>query len=167
LDGVPKGELRKPFKAATECVLAGAAFSLPAQADKKVEEIGSVLYLVDPEKGIPIYPFNIEAGRASAYVSGPVGQDFAAEVSALAAPLAADSGLERPVRVLLSSLQVGADPLPSFISAWSALEIFVNATFKSRYEQQWFAIMEGGAPDSSTPIFERFLITCRRKPSWP
>ncbi len=156
LDDVPKGELRKPFKAAIESVLASAALSLPAQADKKVEEIGSVLYLVDPEKDIPIYPFNFQMGRASAYVSGPVGENFAAEVTALAEPLAAVPVLERPVRLLLSSLQVDADSLPAFISAWSALEIFVNATFKSRYEERWFAIMEEGAPDSSTPIFERF-----------
>ncbi|MFI0460019.1 MAG: hypothetical protein ACH254_20735 [Candidatus Thiodiazotropha endolucinida] len=156
LDDVPKGELRKPFKASIECVLVGAALGLPTQADKKLEEIGSVLYLVDPDKGIPIYPFNFEAGRVGAYVSSPVGEEFAAEVAAMAAPLAADPALERPVRLLLSSLQVGTDSLPAFISAWSALEIFVNATFKSRYERQWFAIMEEGAPESSTPIFERF-----------
>lgn len=156
LDDVSKGELRKPFKAAIESVLAGAALSLPAQADKKVEEIGSVLYLVDPDKGIPIYPFNFQMGSASAYVSGPVGEEFAAEVAVLAEPLAGVPALGRPVRLLLSSLQVDADSLPAFVSAWSALEIFVNATFKSHYEGKWFAIMEEGAPDSSTPIFERF-----------
>ncbi|MAT94535.1 MAG: hypothetical protein CME59_18330 [Halioglobus sp.] len=163
LDDVPKGELRKPFKASIECVLVGAALGLPTQADKKLEEIGSVLYLVDPDKGIPIYPFNFEAGRVGAYVSSPIGEEFAAEVAALAAPLAAAPALERPVRLLLSSLQAGMDSLPAFISAWSALEIFVNATFKSLYERQWFAVMEQGAPESSTPIFERLKDVMKDK----
>ncbi|MES9875118.1 MAG: hypothetical protein ABW146_18610, partial [Candidatus Sedimenticola sp. 6PFRAG7] len=150
LDDAPKGELRKPFKASIESVRLGGQTKECTNEDKKLEEIGSVLYLVDPDKGIPIYPFNFEAGRVGAYVSSPVGEGFAAEVASLAAPLAAAPALERPVRLLLSSLQVGTDSLPAFISAWSALEIFVNATFKSRYERQWFAIMEEGAPESST-----------------
>jgi hypothetical protein len=36
------------------------------QADKKLEEIGSVLYLIDLGKNIPVYIFNFEMGRANA-----------------------------------------------------------------------------------------------------
>jgi hypothetical protein len=163
LDDVPKDELRKPFKVAIESVLAVAALCLPEQADKKLEEIGSVYYLVDPEKGVPVYHFNFGMGRASAYIISPVGENFVTAVSNLVTPLSADRLLERPVRLLLSSLQLGADSLPAFISAWSALEIFINATFKSRYEKKWFAIMEQGAPESSTPIFERFKDVMKDK----
>tara|TARA_X000000950_G_C13398208_1_gene451094 strand:+ start:145 stop:471 length:327 start_codon:yes stop_codon:yes gene_type:complete len=43
LDDLPKGELRKPFKASNEFALVGAVLGLPTQTDKILEEIGSVL----------------------------------------------------------------------------------------------------------------------------
>src|SRR5713101_23199 len=47
------------------------------------------------------------------------------------------------------------DELQGFIAAWSALEIFINGTFKATYEVRWFEIMEDGAPASAKPVFER------------
>lgn len=163
LDDLSKSELRKPFKSTIEGVLSAVALGLPEQADKRIEEIGSVLYLVDPDKKIPVYAFNFDMGGASAYISSPIGADFVREVTELAVPLASDKALERPVRLLLSSLYTGVDSLPAFISAWSALEIFINATFKACYEAKWFDIMEEGAPTSSTPIFERLKDVMKDK----
>ncbi len=48
------------------------------------------------------------------------------------------------------------DELQAFIAAWSALEIFVNATFKSTYENRFFGIMADGAPEAAKPVFARF-----------
>ena len=50
-----------------------------------------------------------------------------------------------------------------FISAWSALEIFVNANFKATYEARWFDIMENGAPLAAKPVFERFKDVIGRR----
>lgn len=64
--------------------------------------------------------------------------------------------MSRPVSLLVTSLEEATGELQRFISAWSALEIFVNAAFKSTYETRWFEIMEEGAPASARPVFARF-----------
>ncbi len=163
LDDLPKSELRKPFKSAVESVLAAVALGLPERADKKVEEIGSIIYLVDPDKDIPVYIVNFEMSGKGGYICNPIEAGFFEEVADLVEPLVADVTLERPVRLLVSSLYTGVDSLPAFISAWSALEIFINATFKACYEAKWFDIMEEGTPASSTPIFERLKDVMKDK----
>ncbi|HCD28459.1 MAG TPA: hypothetical protein DER02_13120 [Gammaproteobacteria bacterium] len=77
--------------------------------------------------------------------------------------MAAAPALARPVRLLLSSLQVATDSHPVFISAWSALEIFVNATFKSRKEIRddmfhKFDSIPGHLPfENALALFVKFL----------
>jgi hypothetical protein len=71
--------------------------------------------------------------------------------------------LARPVSLLITSLDNATDELQGFIAAWSALEIFVNATFKATYEERLFQIMEEGAPQSAKGVFERFKDVMKDK----
>jgi hypothetical protein len=71
--------------------------------------------------------------------------------------------MARPTSLLITSLEQATDELQGFIAAWSALEIFVNASFKDTYEARWFEVMEDGAPASAKPVFERFQEVMRDK----
>jgi hypothetical protein len=70
-------------------------------------------------------------------------------------PLIEDDQLEKIVRLLANSHQTKDRALQSFIEAWAALEIFVNASFKHRYEREWMAKLKTGAPPSAQPYFVR------------
>jgi hypothetical protein len=49
------------------------------------------------------------------------------------------------------------------VAAWNAMEIFVNATFKSTYEVQWSQIIEKGASVSAKPVVERIAEVMKDK----
>jgi hypothetical protein len=155
LDVISKSEIREKFRQPVQCVMAALGLSLPMNADRRIEQTGDVVYLVDPENGKPIYTFSFQGGFARASVASPLTHGIIGESAALVSKIAANPKLTRPVSLLITSLDNGTEELQAFIGAWSALEIFVNATFKATYETRWFGIMEEGAPGSAKPIFER------------
>src|SRR5690606_7432152 len=122
-DAVPKADLRNIFAPADQRVLTALALALPGDADRRLEQIGVVVYLIDGEK--PVYLYNMEMGIARLSVSSPLIADAVADVPALVEGLGRATDLDRCVRLLLSSLEDGKDNLAAFIAAWSALEIFV------------------------------------------
>ena len=155
LDAISKVEIRDKFRQPIQCVMTALELTLPAHADRRIEKIGDVVYLLDPENGKPIYTFNFQGGFARASVATPLTHSVIEESAALAPKIAANMKIARPVSLLITSLDDDTEKLQAFIAAWSAVEIFVNATFKATYEADWFAIMEDGAPSSAKPIFER------------
>jgi hypothetical protein len=155
LDGVDKSEIREAFRPAVQSVL--TALSLhQARADPRVQKIGDVIYLVDPNTGKPIYTYEFQMGAARLSLASPLTQDAITAAAAMVLKLNADSTIARAAGLLITSLEQATDQLQAFIAAWSALEIFVNATFKATYEARWFQIMEDGAPASAKPVFKRF-----------
>jgi hypothetical protein len=156
LDAISKAEIRVSFRPSVQGVMTALSLSLPANADRRIEKISDVVYLIDPDNGKPIYAFTFQGGSARASIASPLTQTVIVETAALAPKLSAQKGIPRPASLLLTSLEKATDELQGFIAAWSALEIFANATFKSTYEARWFAIMEDGAPASAKPVFERF-----------
>ncbi len=156
IDDVPKSEIRETFRPSVQGVMTALGLSLSANADHTIEKVGDVVYLIDPDKGKPVYAFNFHGGIARASVASPITAAVIAEAAALAPKLAADKTMARPTSLLFTSLEEATDELQGFIAAWSALEIFVNATFKATYESRWFKIMGEGAPLSGKAVFERF-----------
>ena len=130
--------------------------SLPPNADRRIRKVGDVVYLIDPDNGKPVYTFSFQMGHPKAFVSGPLTQSAIAETVTLAPKLATDIAGARPISLLITSLDDTADDLLAFIAAWTALQIFIEANFKSTYETRWFTIMADGAPASSEPVFKRF-----------
>jgi hypothetical protein len=156
MDAISKPEIRESFGPSIQGVLTALALSLTPTADRSIEKIGDVIYLIDPDGGKPIYTFSFQGGFGRGSVASPLTADSIAEAAALAPSLLAQSTLARPTSLLIASLDRATSDLQAFIAAWSALEIFVNATFKSAYEARWFAIMADGAPEAAKPVFERF-----------
>ena len=156
LDAIAKPQVREKFEPSIQNVIAALSLNLPGDADRKIEKIGEVVYLLDPDSGKPIYAFSFRGGHARMSVASRLTQSAIRETAVLASKLSADNTLTRPKSLLVTSLDEAIDGLQGFIAAWSALEIFVNATFKATYEERWFQIMEHGAPASARPVFERF-----------
>lgn len=167
MNGVSKADIRKRFVMFVQSVLTALGLSLPLNADHRIEKVGEVVYLVDPVSEKPIYTFTLTGGSARISVSAALTQEAIAEAAALATALATaladDWKMSRSTSLLITSLEAQTDELQAFISAWSAMEIFINASFKSTYEARWFEIMEDGAPDSAKPVFRRFKEVMKDK----
>jgi hypothetical protein len=155
-DAISKPEIRESFRPSVQSVITALSLSLPTNADRRLEKMGDVVYLVDPDNGKPIYTFTFQGGYVRASIASPLSQGIITESAAIAARLATHKTLARPISLLITSLDDATDELQVFIAAWSAFEIFINATFKVTYEARWFDIMEDGAPASAKPVFERF-----------
>src|SRR3954447_26386013 len=121
----------------------------------KIEKVGEVIYLVESDDGKPIYTFSAELGSARGSVASPLSELIVANAAKRISKVMSDKTLLRPTSLLITSLNRTTDALQAFIAAWSALEIFVNASFKARYESQWFDIKKGGPPGAATPVFDR------------
>ena len=121
-----------------------------------MDRMGEVLYLVEPDSQKPIYTFTVEFGAAKLSLATPLTDAVLSSATKHISKLSDEKALTRPISLLSTSLERGTDELEAFIAAWSALEIFVNATFKTTYELRWFDIMQDGAPISAKPVFQRF-----------
>lgn len=163
LDDISKPEIRNEFQAAVKSIILALGLSLSPNADRRVEKIGEVIFLVDPNDEKPIYIYNIQGGVAHCSVSSPLTQEIIDEAISLAPSLLKEKKIARPVSLLTTSLEDVTNELQTFISAWSALEIFANATFKETYQECWFQIMKSGAPDAANPVFERFQDVMKDK----
>jgi hypothetical protein len=155
-DAIDKSELKEVFRQSIQATMAGLSISLPTNADRQIESVGETIYLVEPDTEKPIYTFSVQMGAPKLSLATPLSDAVVSEAAKRISKVISDKTLVRPASLLFTSLNRTTDPLQAFIAAWSALEIFVNATFKATYESQWFDIMENGAPDAAKPVFERF-----------
>jgi hypothetical protein len=156
LDNIDKSEIREAFRSAVQSVLTAIALSMRSDVDPSIQKVGEVIFLVDADSGKPIYTFAFQGHAARMSLAGPLAHDAIKGAAALATKLIVDDTIARSARLLTTSREQATDKLQAFIAAWSALEIFVNATFKATYEARWFQIMADGAPGSAKPVFLRF-----------
>lgn len=156
LDAVEKPAIRESFRPLVQAVLTALGLSLSANADRQIEKVGEVIYLVEPDNGKPVYTFSFRGGTARVSLASPLTEERVEDAGKRVLKVIADKTMARPASLLATSLNQATDALQAFIAAWSALEIFVNASFKATYESLWFDIMENGAPVSAKPVFERF-----------
>jgi hypothetical protein len=154
-DAIDKPDVKEVFRPSLQAVLTAVDLSQATKVDHLIEKVGEVIYLVEPETDKPIYTFTAQMSAARLSVASPFTDAVAANAVKRIPKLVSDKVLARPASLLITSLDRGTDALQAFIAAWSALEIFVNATFKATYELEWFSIMERGAPSAAKPIFER------------
>ena len=96
LDDIDKPAIRESFRPAAQSVLAALGLALPPNADRRIEKIGDVVYLVDPGSGKPVYAFSLQGGHARMSVSSPLTQQSIAEAAALAPKLSADKTMLGP-----------------------------------------------------------------------
>jgi hypothetical protein len=163
LDALPSGSIARRFRPLVSIALAAIGFSVPARADPRVERVGEVSYLVDEETGKLLYCINIEFGEVTLSVAGPMTADTVEAIRRRLESSPPDGGLTKVVNLLLESQEAATDDLRSFISAWAALEIFVNMIFRSRYESEWIGVLASAAPSSLTRHFDRLREVMKDK----
>ena len=107
-----------------------------------IDRLREGIYLLD-DSGKIHYSYSL-VGRASARVASPFKDEMADRTEQIADRLIDRPELHRVVRLMLEAFEKEADPLRSFLSAWSALEIFINKVFTG-YEEQFKAdlLLEG------------------------
>lgn len=155
-DGADKSAIRETFRPISDAALTALGISIGTNLDREFEKVGEVIYLQTHQTSKPTYTFTFTGHAPRISVAGALKDGALESAKSRSEKLLADRMLSRPSRLLNTSHDRRTDPLQRFLSAWSALEIFVNRCFSADYEQKWFAIMEAGAPTAATPIFERF-----------
>lgn len=163
LDEIDNSVISATFRPFVDTTLAALALSLALNANRQFEKIGTAIYLVNPESEKPIYSLTISMGSVQISVASPLDADVISAARSRISLLMMDNAMSRPVSLMNASFNKETDALQGFIAAWSALEIFVNASFKAIYEPRWFDIMEGEAPAASKPVFGRFKDVMRDK----
>lgn len=151
IDDAPKKDIRARYESAIHGLLAALAIAS--------EHLCGVKKLVDAvtfvrEDGKPLFCFTF-SGSANAYVSSPLSQDAVARITRNAKTLSRHQSLVDAARLLSRSLAEDSDPLLSFLSVWSGLEIFVNKNFKD-YESRVLERLSAGTPPPVPPrVVER------------
>ena len=154
-NAIDTDEIRDRFRFYRKTVQVAVGLSLSADADRRIQKLADVVYLFDVADNRPVYVSTVKFGRGWASVASPLTQGAATEIQTSATKLVADLTMSRSLSLLATSLDQGTDELQGFIAAWSALEIFVNTTFKSVYAAEWLKILQDGAPKSAKPVFDR------------
>jgi hypothetical protein len=88
-----------------------------------------------------------------AFISKHPSIDNLAVMRQLTSTIISDPSLDRIVRLLNESLEVGRERFEKFLSAWMALEVFVSKNFSSYQKRFWDNLSAG----VSAPIKERYL----------
>jgi hypothetical protein len=160
-DAFPKGFLRDKVRRYVTGTLALLAVALSANKPEGIQKVGEVTYLVDGER--TIYSFTAEFGNATLIAARKMETAPIEFVQQHATRFLADQNLEKVARLLAASLDRSADRLRSFISTWSAFEIFVNTAFKQQYDAAWLARLSEGTPAAGRTYFERLRDVMKDK----
>lgn len=98
-----------------------------------LEKVGERAFLFDEGRNTPIYLFRAQVGAAAAYAVQPLTEQATAELRAFAAARPQPYDPLRSLELLSHAADNRDDTLVSFVSSWSAFEIFVGGLFASRY----------------------------------
>lgn len=153
IDDAPKMEIRSRHESSVHGLLAAIAIASEHLCGvKKVAD--SVVFV--REDGKPLFCYTV-SGSACAYGSSPLAPDAWAQVPRNAKTLSRHQALVDSARLLTRALAEDSDPLLSFLSAWSGLEIFVNKNFKD-YENRVLSRLSVGTPP---PVPQRVVERIR------
>jgi len=140
LEATPKEPIRERFAADVNGIL--SAFCLAADTVCGYQKIiDGVIF--QNEQGKPVYSFTLSAS-GTGYVSRAVSNDVIDFVRKHSKKLSKSKYLTKVTRLLTQSMDTESDKLRSFLSAWAALEIFVNKNFKV-YEERFLESFEGAS----------------------
>ncbi len=116
--------------------------------------IDKVIYVRDDEKPIFCYQMSMSGSMCT---SSPLTNEAIVKFPGHARRLGRHQALVDVSRLLSKALSTENDPLLSFLSAWSGLEIFVNKNFKE-YEETLLSRLANGNP---APLPARVLQRIR------
>jgi hypothetical protein len=104
------------------------ALRIGASGSYEFEAVAHGSYLITND-GKVVHSFSAEFGAMNAYVSSPMNDDQIVRAAADIELILKSGNLGRTVRLHAQSLDRATDNFRAFISAWSALEIFVGKIF--------------------------------------
>lgn len=134
-DAIDKDSLREQHKEKIHSIV--SSLSMCTSPEYHAERTSSGIYFID-DSNKPLYSFTMQAGRARTTLARPVDVEKQDEITKFIGLSNSNQQLKTPFRLFTQSLATTQDNLRSFISAWSALEIFTNKVF-SIYEEQFIA----------------------------
>lgn len=84
------------------------------------------------DDGKAIFSYTASVGSATAYVSSPLDDETGGAIDGLYATIVNDPDAQRVVSIMLASLEHDDDRLRAFLSAYTALEVFIRKMVRSR-----------------------------------
>jgi hypothetical protein len=144
-------------------VLSAIGISFDDNRSPHVRAVGDAMFLTHPATGKPIYSFTMQAGVATLTVASALKPSELAFVHEHSYKLVSDKRIAAISSLLAKSLETNADRLQAFIAAWASAEIFVNTTFKDRYEAEWLHKLQTGTPVSAQRYFDRLRDVMKDK----
>lgn len=147
----PIAEIVARYKSALEGLLAALALSSENLCSVK-KIVNQVIYYRRDDK--PIFCYSLTAS-GSMYASSPLKDEAIEKLPRHARRLAKHQALVDVARLLTKSLAVDDDPLLSFLSVWSGLEIFVNKNFKEYENKVLSRLAFGNPPPIPSRVVER------------
>lgn len=146
-----------PYVVAAENALrtafAGLSLALPDHATDSILSVGSVAYVIEPDTDRLLYSTSIKvSGSMTSSIHLP--QSVANEAVTIVKALYG-SGLDNSVRLLSQSSEGHRDRLMAFLSAWTALELFVQKVFASTYGPNFYAQVASATPASAAIFLDR------------
>ncbi|MCJ7676049.1 MAG: hypothetical protein MUO33_12985 [Sedimentisphaerales bacterium] len=150
-DFVDKNQLVNQFRKEIDKVL--MSFFLVTEADYEIKKVTDGIYLLD-ESGKVWYSFKLSSS-AHLTVSRCFDDTSLSHLLGYFDALAKTLDFEDVYRLLVQSCDKERDNFQSFLFAWTALEIFVNKTFKD-YEHRFFnRYVVREVPSSGQQFFDR------------
>jgi hypothetical protein len=134
-DAYDKKELKISLQNRVAAIL--AAMRIGGKSEYGLESIAEDSYLLKPD-GKVVYSFSLELGTPTLYVSSPITDEDVSQIHQHIELILKEKNLLDVVRLFAYSLDRNTDELRTFISAWSAMEIFINKVFP-QYENNLVA----------------------------
>lgn len=150
-DAIDKDSIKNQHKEKIHSIV--SSLSMTTSPEYHAEREYSGIYFID-ENDKPLYSFTMQGGRARIILSKPIDLEKENEITKIIGLSNNNQQFKTPFRLFTQSLETTQDKLRSFISAWSALEIFTNKVF-SIYEEKFIANI---ANDHGSHGVNQFLI---------
>ncbi len=147
LDAFSVDEARAQLRPVLATASAAILSALPADSDRRIEQVGGASYVVRHGETKPIYNFSIKMHAPSIFVISPLKEELLPTLSARVGRLAARSALVRASEILLASIEEET-AFGRFLLSWTALEVFVNTVFKEKYA----AVAASALGDPQSPL---------------
>ena len=139
-------------KIALDAAIAGIALMLPPHTTPTVEALGTVGYAVESPSGRFLYSLESSAsGSITPFTSIDAGR--LGEIPSAVERLFKSADLRTVVHLLSRSLQT-TDDLQAFLTAWAALEVFLDKAFKT-YKPKIYTQLKAGVAAAAVPFVER------------
>jgi hypothetical protein len=159
--GLDAALLAERCKPTLQAAVAGISLALPPNITPTIEHVGDITFAIEPETLRPLYSV-VVSGSATLVLAASTSTTILEDAANYAGSLSKDDLLQSVVRLLSQSLQTH-DNLLAFLSAWGGLEIFIQKTFKSTYEQQIYSRLTGAAAAAAAPFMKRLRDVMKDK----